>query len=174
MISIVQPTIVKLAEPYPLEKLLVSSAPKVWTSISEVSKKSNLVNTLKLSPGFGMAGHTFSPLEPTGLKAVLKTFAEIELPDVEGEIEGIHVFLSTAKILSEWTSPSQKTIFQKAIFYPEQLLPIIKRVLELVGTSHPALQNLKPGLDAVAFFIRTSKGVYTLICELKTEKAPKK
>jgi len=71
-------------------------------------------------------------------------------------------------------SSSQKSTFAKCIFYPKQVLPIINAVLELVGRSHPALQNLKPSLDAVAFMIKTTEGVYAIVCELKKEKRPNK
>ncbi len=182
MISIKQPVIAKLAEPYPLEKLLASPAPTVWASVPRVPKRPNLVNTLKLPPGLIMGGHTLSPVAPTPnseemLKEVLKSLGEIELPHVEGEFENVHVVLSATSILSELISPTQKTTFETLIFYPERLLPVVQGVLDLVAASHPALQatlqKVKPGLNAVAFVIKTTKGVYTLICELKTRKLPK-
>jgi|GEM_PF-6686813 len=165
-----EPQIVKLAEPYPLERLLASSPDVVWRSVPVGPTPAKRIGTADLPLASQVAGHTFSALETPGLKEVLKRFADIELPDLEGEAEGIQVIFSTAKILSELTSPSNKP---KWIFFPQQLLPIINAVLELVGRSHPALQNLKPGLDAVAFIIKTTEGVYAVVCDLKKEKPPK-
>ena len=169
-----QPQIVKLAEPYPLERLLASSPEVVWRSGPVPPRTAKLIGTPRLPLAAQIAGHTFSPLETPGLKEVLKSFADIELPDMEGNAESIQVIFSSAKILSELISPSQKPTFQKWISYPKQLLPIIKTLVELAGRSHPVLQNLKPGLDAVGFIIKTTEGVYAIVCELKKEKPTKK
>ncbi|HEV2491959.1 MAG TPA: hypothetical protein VG204_02685 [Terriglobia bacterium] len=168
-----EPQIVKLAEPYPLDRLLAPSSDVVWRSVPVGPTTAKRIGTAGLTLAPQVAGHTFSALETPGVKEALKSFADIELPDLEGEAEDIQVIFSTAKVLSELTSPSQKPTFQKWIFYPKQLLPIINAVVELVGRSHPALQNLKPGLGAVAFIIKTTEGVYAIVCELKKEKPPK-
>jgi hypothetical protein len=128
----------------------------------------NLFDTTKLPPALEIAGHTFSPLGTTGLGELLKGFADIELPGLEGKIEGMGLFLSTARLVSLVTSPREKTIFEKWISYPKELLPIINGILDVVGSSHPALLSLKPGLDAVSFVIKTTEGAYALICELET------
>jgi hypothetical protein len=171
LITQLNPSFVQLTETYPLQESLTSSPATVWTSMPVVPTRANLVDTTKLPPALAIAGHTFSPLGTTGLSEVLKSLADIELPGLEGKVEGIGVLLSTARILSQLTSPSEKTTFEKPIFYSEQLLPIVNSVLDLVGRSHPALQGLKPGLDALAFVIKTEKCVRAIVCELKTGQA---
>ena len=143
-----------------------------WVCLPSTPKGANPVGRTKFPPAPEIAGQTLSPIEVPGLNEWLKALAALKLGPLESECEVVGVLLPTGRILNHLINPTETTTFEKLTFYPKELLPIVNGVLDVVQSSHPALQNLKAALDGVAFVLKTADAAHVLICELKGDADP--